>query len=130
MNELYSKISELCKERKINISLMCRESGANRASFTDLKKDRIKTLSSDTLSKVALYFGVSIDYLLGNTDERRPAPGRPIAIMGADTKHGGVRMVDTPENAKISEIRDYLDRFTADQLDDVLQYVKFIDSKS
>lgn len=129
MNELYSKIYELCKERKINISTMCRESGANRASFTDLKNNRIKKLSSDTLSKVSLYFGVSVDYLLGNTDEKRPAPGRPIAIMGADTKHGGVRMVDTPEGAKISEIRDYLDRFTLDQLNDVLKYVKFLDSK-
>lgn len=83
-----------------------------------------------TLIKIADYFHVSVDYLLGNTDERRPAPGRPIAIMGADTKHGGVRMVDTPEGAKISEIRDYLDRFTLDQLNDVLQYVKFLNSKA
>ena len=122
------RISMLLKEQDKKQKDLCNYLGISKNVFTDWKGGRNKSYRS-YLPAIANYFGVSVDYLLGNTDERRPAPGRPIAIMGADTKHGGVRMVDTPENAKISEIRDYLDRFTVDQLDDVLQYVKFIDSK-
>jgi hypothetical protein len=53
---------------------MCKESGASRASLTDLKMGRKQSLSADTLSKISVYFGVSVDYLLGNEPkEKTPA---------------------------------------------------------
>lgn len=50
---------------------MCKEAKISRAPLTELKMGRSKTLSSATLSKIASYFGVSVDYLLGN--EEKPA---------------------------------------------------------
>jgi transcriptional regulator with XRE-family HTH domain len=52
---------------------MCKKSGASRASLTDLKMGRKQSLSADTLSKISTFFGVSIDYLLGNDPEKTPA---------------------------------------------------------
>ena len=49
---------------------MCKDSGASRASLSDLKMGRNKRLSSDTLSKIATYFGVSVDYLLGKEEQK------------------------------------------------------------
>lgn len=125
----WERFVTLCAENNTRPNPVASKLGISSGAVTKWKKGETIP-NSVTAFKIANYFHVSVDYLLGNTDERRPAPGRPIAIMGANTRHGGVRMVDTPENAKISEIRDYLDRFTVNQLDDVLQYVKFIDSKS
>ncbi|HWP80357.1 MAG TPA: helix-turn-helix transcriptional regulator [Candidatus Acidoferrum sp.] len=65
MNDLYQKIEQLCQLKNINITAMCREAGVSRGNITDLKKGRSKTLSAMSLSKIANYFGVSIDYLLG-----------------------------------------------------------------
>lgn len=70
MSELYETIARLCVDKGINITELCRQSGASRGSLTDLKMGRKQSLSADTLSKIAAYFGVSVDYLLGNTEEK------------------------------------------------------------
>lgn len=66
MVELYTKIETLCKDRGTNITAMCKGAGISRAPLTELKMGRTKTLSIETLSKIAAYFDVSLDYLLGN----------------------------------------------------------------
>ena len=70
MSDLYNRIEELCKENNESITTMCRESGASRASLSDLKVGRKQNLSAETLSKIAAHFGVSVDYLLGKEKEK------------------------------------------------------------
>lgn len=72
MSKLYNTIEELCHQKDITITTLCKESGASRGSLTDLKKGRKQTLATDTLSKIAAYFDVSIDYLLGNEQKEKP----------------------------------------------------------
>lgn len=69
MSDLYNRIEVLCAAEKITITTMCKESGASRASLTDLKKGRKQKLSADTLDKIANYFDTTVDYLLGRTDD-------------------------------------------------------------
>ena len=69
MSELYNLIESLCKEKGTNITAMCKAAKISRAPLTELKMGRSKTLSSATLSKIAAYFGVSVDYLLGNKEK-------------------------------------------------------------
>ena len=72
MSNLYNRIEELCKKNNESITTMCKESGASRASLSDLKVGRKQSLSAETLSKIAVHFGVSVDYLLGNETEKAP----------------------------------------------------------
>lgn len=72
MSELYSLIESLCKKHGTNITAMCKSAGVSRAPLTELKMGRTKTLSSSTLSKIASYFGVSVDYLLGSAQKEDP----------------------------------------------------------
>jgi len=84
MPEMYGRIEQLCREKGVNITLMCKECGIPRASLTDYKKGRKKSLSTDTLAKIAAYFGVTVDYLYGGTsvvDER----AIKVALFGGDT---------------------------------------------
>lgn len=69
MSDLYKRIEDLCKEKNITITAMCKESNASRASLSDLKVGRKQNLSADTLNKIAKFFGVSVDYLLGNVSD-------------------------------------------------------------
>ena len=64
MSNLYKKIEELCAKRGINITTMCKESGASRASISDLKMGRKQNLSVETLRKIADYFEIGVDSLL------------------------------------------------------------------
>ncbi len=59
---MYEKILELCNEKGIRPSVLCRETGIQRSVISDLKSGRTKTLSTPTLNKVANYFGVSLGY--------------------------------------------------------------------
>ena len=72
MSELYKRIESLCQNYKVSITEMCRESGASRASITELKMGRTQELSTATLTKIASYFDVSVDYLLGKTNQKKP----------------------------------------------------------
>ena len=72
MSELFSRIETLCKSRGKTITDLCRESGASRGSLSDLKQGRKQSLSAETLSKIAVYFDVSVDFLLGNEQKEKP----------------------------------------------------------
>jgi len=69
MSELYNRIENLCKDNGINITTMCKETGASRGSLTDLKAGRSSTLSQKALSKIADYFDVTVDYLISGSKE-------------------------------------------------------------
>ena len=66
MSELYNRIEALCKERNISINKMCKESGASQGAIGDLKSGRTKKLSAENLQKIATYFAISVDLLLGS----------------------------------------------------------------
>lgn len=65
MNELYKRIEALCVSNNKTITEMCREAAVPRGNLTDLKMGRQQGLSSKNLRKIAEYFGISVDFLLG-----------------------------------------------------------------
>lgn len=67
MNEVYDRIESLCKSRSMNITEMCKICGIPRASMTDFKMGRNKTLSAATLKKISEYFSTSVEYLLSGS---------------------------------------------------------------
>lgn len=74
MLTLYERIENLCALKGVNITDMCKASGASRGSLTDLKKGRKKTLKAETLAKIASFFEVSVDYLLTGEQQKEKAP--------------------------------------------------------
>ena len=85
MSELYEVIERLCRRKEINMTELCRESGVSRAALSDLKMGRKKSLSTGTLRKIAAYFSVPMEYLLGMEENQAPdlseQSGRDIAKM-------------------------------------------------
>lgn len=71
MSILYERIAQLCRERGISGGRMCGDLGISRSMLTDLKMGRKKTVGTDTAAKIASYLGVSVDYLTGNSDEKK-----------------------------------------------------------
>ncbi len=59
----YDNFAALCRERGVAPSAVMRAVGLNKSSASYWKKGSIP--SGDTLQKLADYFGVSVDYLLG-----------------------------------------------------------------
>lgn len=65
MSTLYENIEKLCHERGISVTQLCNETGISRATLTDLKKGRNKNLSGSSIAKIAKYFNVLSDYIMG-----------------------------------------------------------------
>lgn len=106
MSSLYNRIDELCKERGSNVTEMCRKSGAPRGSLTDLKMGRTNGLNSVTLSKIATYFGVTVDYLLGNEEKTVSQAG------------------DGVEDSQLAEFMELFSRLSPEQQARELAYLR------
>lgn len=66
MSVLY-KIKDLANEKGVSLSELERSIGISNGSISKWEKSSPK---ADTLQKVADYFNVSVDYLLGRTNKR------------------------------------------------------------
>ena len=68
MTRFFEQYSRLCKERGMSANGVAKEIGLPSSSVTYWKRGSIP--QQRTLERVAEYFGVSTDYLLGYTDEK------------------------------------------------------------
>lgn len=69
-NILFKRIKELCTERGITINKLESDLGVGYSSIQKWKNT--SSPSMDKIAKIATYFNVSVDYLLGRTDIRTP----------------------------------------------------------
>ena len=92
MGDLYNRLKSLCDERGISLAKMCLECGIPKSTPTELKMGRSKTLSASAMLKVANYFGVSVEYIAGETTQKENSPiaisdeAIKVALFGGDTE--------------------------------------------
>lgn len=65
MSTLYENILTLCAENEIKGGKMCVDLGLSKSLMSGLKSGRKKTIQIDTAQKIADYFGVSVDRVMG-----------------------------------------------------------------
>lgn len=99
MANLYENIEKLCKQRGVNVTTMCKESGASRGSLTDLKNGRKQTLKYETLDKIASYFGTSVDTLVSGEQKENP-PQQSQSEVDADIKWIEQKLVEMPKEKR------------------------------
>lgn len=111
MYNLYKNISSLCEARGITVYKMCKDVGIRNSVLSDLNCGRKKGLSADTLSKISDYFGVTVDYLLGNEKapvEEAKADDEMIEILRAFKDNPELRtLFSLSRNATAEELRQY-----------------------
>ena len=74
MGTLYENIISLCDKKGIKPGKMCNETQISRGLITDLKMGRKSSITVDTAQKIADYFGVSVDRVLGSEQKEKPTP--------------------------------------------------------
>lgn len=62
---MYEIFEELMTKRNLKFAQIARETGVTYSTFTDWKSGRCKP-GPEKLQKIAEYFGVTVEYLLGN----------------------------------------------------------------
>lgn len=74
MENVYERIVYLCKRREITPGRMCNDLGISRSTVSDLKSGRKQTVTVETASKIADYFGVPITEVIGDSKETGSEP--------------------------------------------------------
>lgn len=69
MFEIGSKLKKLRKQSHITIDELSKETGVGKSTISDIETGKAKSPKTTTLKKLADYFNVSMDYILGNTNE-------------------------------------------------------------
>lgn len=69
MCTIYNNIKSLCDERGVKPGRMCVELGMSKSILTGLKNGTKKNIQTDTAQKIADYFGVTVDRVLGAEKE-------------------------------------------------------------
>jgi len=113
MSNLYETIHDLCVKKSITDGKMCKEIGLSRGLMTDLKKGRKKGLNVDTAQKIASYFGVSVEYLLGKekaSADETEADKELYAILQEFKDNPELRaLFSLSRNATPEQLRQYAD---------------------
>lgn len=115
----WKRILDLCYEHNTNPNAVCAHLGLSNATATHWKKGAIPRES--TLNKLAEYFGVTVDYLLGkNTNgnlnlQLFAAP--TVEIKTSDLTEGEIALIKV------------LDKLTDDEQRQVIEFAEFLISK-
>ena len=84
----FNRFKALCDERKVSVYRACTDIGLNRSAVAKWK-DGGKP-NGTTAARLAEYFGVTTDFLLGQSQERQPSRPRvsdediKFALFGGD----------------------------------------------
>lgn len=88
MFSTFEKIKELCRKQGISLNTLEERLGYSRNT---LYRYKTQTPSSERVSEIADYFGVSTDYLLGRTDNPRIASDVVTAADGREVDLSNLR---------------------------------------
>lgn len=98
MGTIYENIMDLCAERGIKGGRLCVEIGISKSTLTDLKSGKNQTISTKTAQKIADYFGVSFDRVIGGVETKK-APSED----GEDLAHYLQDLRERPETRALLE---------------------------
>lgn len=108
----YENFKRLCSERGTTPTAVAKAMGISTSMTANWKKGGVPR--SDTLQKVADYFGVSVSYLLGVVDDPDP-----IALVDPSKKAPPI----------IEKIDEAMQDMTEEELADLEKYVEFLLSR-
>ena len=116
--DIVQNIMDLIKERKTTAYAVSKATGISSGNFSDWKSGKAKP-SQKAIQKIADYFNVSVDYLLGrepSSETKKDASAE--ALPSADKL--------TPSQQKLVE---YASDLTNEELQETLDFIGYLKAK-
>lgn len=96
---MYERFLELLNKHQTTAYQVAKATGISQNTFSDWKKGR-STPKIDKMQKIADYFGVTTDYLLGKPDQKETPPAKP-----EGQEPSGQKTLSTEEKRHIKKYR-------------------------
>lgn len=81
MSDLYNRLADKAREKGMTPSALCTKAGVTRSRMTELKNGKIKTLSTETLRRLALVLNTTVEELLYGVEGTDVMENAPIVII-------------------------------------------------
>lgn len=81
MSDLYNRLAQKASEKGMTPSALCTKAGVTRSRMTDLKNGKIKSLSTETLRRLALVLNTTVEELLYGVEGTDVMENAPIVII-------------------------------------------------
>lgn len=101
----YDIFDSLCKEKGVKPTRACIEAGLSRGLASKWKSEKTAVPDTESLRKLSLYFGTSVDALLGTEDKKEQAPAMSEGLSDAVS----MELLNMIRDASEEERRDMLD---------------------
>ena len=126
---MYELIKKLCNKKGISPTKLCTEITGSKGNLPTWQKGNINPTS---LTKIADYFGCSVDYLLGRTNNPNMASDTftsrdGIQAVSKDSSHFTFNHVDDPQDENQEEL---LKRFKMLDYEDKIEIMQMIIQKT
>lgn len=122
---LIKNIEHACSVANVTSNKLGIESGLGKDIVANLKKGSM--LSADKLAEIANYLNVSVDYLLGRTDEPNSSMSNN-SISATDIKENNVQTIGGNETISKRD-RELLQKINSLSFDDYADIISYINSK-
>ena len=125
----YDRIFEIMKEKELTAYRVSKDTGISQASLADWRKGRSKP-KIDKLQKLSEYFGVSIQYLTGESDQiddtqQMQAPNG-YYVDKETAEYAEMLRTRTGARLLFSAAKD----ISKDDLQKAVEYIEFLKSKN
>ena len=100
----YDRFKQLCDLKGVRPTNACVEAGVSRGLAAKWKAEQTEVPRADILQKLSVYFGMTIDEILG--EEQKENPGTTMDTEVSPLKAELLGLVD---NATDEQLQDYLD---------------------
>ena len=113
----------LCNKKGVSPSAVCRHVGLSNAAYSCWTDESVPRKA--TLMRIADYFDVSVDYLLGNQDKSTGS----LRVNIPDHVPLQLFAEETPKPEAYPQIISIMDEMSTEELADLKQYAEFIRSR-
>lgn len=117
MNVFKKRVIDLINKNNITQKILASEIGVTEATLSR-NLNGVHAPRSEEVLKIANYFGVTSDYLMGNTDE----PTNTIQIIDMTNAKDGVTKVQMDVLKKIEDLNEK-------DIEKIIDYIDYIKSK-
>ena len=118
---IYELIAKLCKEKGTSPTALCIEITGSRGNLPTWQKGSI---NPNSLTKIADYFNVSTDYLLGRTDTPTTNTGNNIS-GNSNNGNNSISISSKPEEKNDSTTEEFIQVFKNMNLADRVAVMQF-----
>lgn len=107
---MYEKLKSLCDMKGVKPAEVCNSIGASKSLFTDLKTGRKSSVSLETAGRLASYFGVSVDDILGVVTLSEEEQKELFSILTNACSEGQISPEDVQDEAQISNKTNIIEK--------------------